>query len=443
MLGAGFTVWLATLLSALPVGTELQYTGTVAQPTANGASTAKTFTVTAWVLPGAKDQTDAVYQVEERGGGGWAWPERFGRLPLGAGVGPNIRVLQSFDGTEYPLLLRRPVFEFLDRLAADATWMDGNHQYTCVRKATQRGRECWVVEASLDRARKQTIHVEQQTGLVVAVDERLFLGRGDAFELKWQWESSRTLNADDLARHTSAAQGLLDLQQQLARPENVRQAELSAEQVEVTTATLPALKKSAADTGWQRLVDTIDRDLQLQRRRLDGVQGLAQKFIGQPAPLPDLKLLAGDPLKSADLAGQVVVLHFWDYPGDKLVEPYGQVGYLDFLNHKRQKLGTKVIGVAVDERLAKSDQRGAALRSVRKLQEFMNLSYPIALDDGTLLKQLGDPRALGSTLPLWVVVGADGKVTHYHVGHYDIKPDEGLKPLDAAVVEALKQRARN
>jgi hypothetical protein len=46
---------------------------------------------------------------------------------------------------------------------------------------------------------------------------------------------------------------------------------------------------------------------------------------------------------------------------------------------------------------------------------------------------------LGAELPLWVVIGHDGKIVHYKVGYYAIKPDEGLRELDTAVVEALKR----
>ena len=68
----------------------------------------------------------------------------------------------------------------------------------------------------------------------------------------------------------------------------------------------------------------------------------------------------------------------------------------------------------------------------------MNLSYPILLDDGTLLKRLGDPRPAGSKLPLFVVVGKDGKIAEYHAGQYDVKANEGLAELDAAVSQALE-----
>ena len=66
--------------------------------------------------------------------------------------------------------------------------------------------------------------------------------------------------------------------------------------------------------------------------------------------------------------------------------------------------------------------------------------YDIATDDGSTLAEFGDPRALGAPLPLWIVIGHDGKVAHYHTGFYDIKPDEGLKQLDDAVVEALRRQ---
>ena len=81
-----------------------------------------------------------------------------------------------------------------------------------------------------------------------------------------------------------------------------------------------------------------------------------------------------------------------------------------------------------------------ALRSIRGLKEFMNLGYEITVDDGTLLGKLGDPRRLGAKLPLWVVLGPDGKIVHYHVGFYAIKPDEGLRQLDGIVVDLIKQQ---
>ncbi|TWW09775.1 hypothetical protein E3A20_10930, partial [Planctomyces bekefii] len=35
------------------------------------------------------------------------------------------------------------------------------------------------------------------------------------------------------------------------------------------------------------------------------------------------------------LKGKTVILHFWDYKDSPLSEPYGQTGYLEFLNNRR------------------------------------------------------------------------------------------------------------
>jgi hypothetical protein len=86
------------------------------------------------------------------------------------------------------------------------------------------------------------------------------------------------------------------------------------------------------------------------------------------------------------------VLHFWEYRETPLEEPYGQVGYLDYLSRDLGKQGVVVLGVSVDPRLADPETRRAGAVAARKLRDFMNLSYPILLDDGRLLKRLGDPR---------------------------------------------------
>jgi hypothetical protein len=136
------------------------------------------------------------------------------------------------------------------------------------------------------------------------------------------------------------------------------------------------------------------------------------------------------------------VLHFWDYRDEPLKEPYGQVGYLDFMYHRRKPAGLQVYGIAVDGRLADEKTRGAAERGVRKLKSFMNLSYPVLLDSGSLIKQFGDPRLLGASLPLFVVIGPDQKIIHYHVGHYEVHQDQGLKELDQVVLKALEMQEK-
>jgi hypothetical protein len=92
-----------------------------------------------------------------------------------------------------------------------------------------------------------------------------------------------------------------------------------------------------------------------------------------------------------------------------------------------------VFGVAVDGRFQQESSTRAAVAGVRKLKSFMNLTYPILFDGGDLIRQFGDPRLAGGDLPLFVVIGRDGKIVHYKIGHYPIDREHGLKELDAAV----------
>ena len=430
----------------IPVGTELQYTGSLSQRTKAGATEAKSFSIYAVAIAGEDGTTQIAWSLDERGGGGWTWPERFGILAPGStdkAKARPIRLLHSHEGTQYPLPLRSPVFEFKDKLAADASWTDGRYEYVATRKRKVKDRDCWQIEVASNQGRAQTIVVETATGILVTLDEKVFMGRGDEFQLKLELQSQKTLPAAELSKSRAAFDSLSEMQSSLSRTGEQKIVELTAAQLKSAQAVIGSIEKKADGTPWAKLSGVIARDLTQQQQRLEGVAGLEKKFVGQAAPKLTLKLANGTTVPEADLQDKVVVLHFWEYRGDPLSEPYGQVGYLDFLNNKRKKLGVKVIGVNVDPRFAETDKVGVAVRSLKKLQEFMNLGYDVAVDDGAVLTQFGDPRSLGSPLPLWVVIGHDGKVTHYHIGFYEIRPDEGLKQLDEAVVEALrKQKAK-
>lgn len=97
-------------------------------------------------------------------------------------------------------------------------------------------------------------------------------------------------------------------------------------------------------------------------------------------------------------------------------------------------------GVAVSSDLDLPASRDRVIRSVKKLKAFMNLGYPVLLDGGDVLKKFGDPRPLGARLPLFVVIGPDGKIAHYHVGHYKVHPDRGLEELDRVVGKLLARK---
>ena len=158
-----------------------------------------------------------------------------------------------------------------------------------------------------------------------------------------------------------------------------------------------------------------------------------EELINTAAPDFVLKLVSKGVLESQSLKGKTVILHFWQYADKPLSEPYGQVAYLEFLFNKRKQMNVEVVGVAMNPSLQQQDTSRQAIRSARKLTEFMNLSYPIGYDDGSLLQTFGDPRPAGGQLPLWVVLSPAGKVVHYHSGFYEVDVREGLKQLDGVV----------
>ncbi|MEO1996085.1 MAG: TlpA disulfide reductase family protein, partial [Planctomycetaceae bacterium] len=216
---------------------------------------------------------------------------------------------------------------------------------------------------------------------------------------------------------------------------------LSDQQLKQTQRILAQLKQQAKATPFAQLTDTIEQDVTAQTRLGADISRLAAQFLGKKAPRFTLTGLDGKPLSAKQRTGKIIVLHFWGYQSEPLVEPYGQIGYLDFLHNRRHKLGVQIFGVAVHESLTpNSAESPKTLRSVRKLREFMNLSYPLTIDDGQLLRKFGDPRTLDAKLPLWVVIAPNGTIAGYQVGLFSIRADEGLKQLDDLLIKLIRQQ---
>ena len=440
----GLVVWLS---AADPqVGTELLYSGTLSQHTKTGDTLVKSFLLHAVIVANSDGHPQLAFELEEKGGGGWSWPEQFGLLPLAdqsGSIRQPVRLLQTHEEQQYPIPVRVPLFEFRDKLVPQTMWTDGGRNYLVTRKRNVKNREGLQVEVSSNVGRSQTLIVETASGVLLSLDERVIIGRGDEYQMKMELQTQKLLSAAEIAKTQDCLKLLVELQSRLGRTGDQKNLELKIDQLESLQKDFPRIEKESEGTMWGRLVASIGRDLKQQQKRSQGIAGLQKKRIGEQVPEWKLNLTNGETISGEDLRGKVVVLHFWQYRGEPLNEPYGQIGYLDFLNNKRSKLGVKVIGVNIDERFANRDQSAVAIRSMKKLLEFMNIGYDMAMDDGSVLAELGDPRDVGAPLPLWVVLGHDGKVRHFYSGFYDIKPDEGLRQLDDAVVEALRKIPRN
>lgn len=424
----------------LPAGTELQYTGTLSQQTKDGLTEVKSFSLYAVAVAAEDGNLQLAYHLLERGGGGSGWPERFGIVPEDGAKSRPIQLVQTHDGQRYVLPVRSPLFAFREKLIPQSSWMDGRVEYLVTRKKKVKDRDCVQVEVTTNLGRVQTLNIETATGILMSLDERVIIGRGDEYQLKMELQSQNQLSPADISKIRQILDSLLAIQSKLNRGGDQKVFELTDPELKSLQSELPRIEKDAEGTAWSRFVASISRDLQQQQKRLEGVAGLQKKLLGKPAPEWMLKLIDGKAISKADLKNTVVVLHFWQYRGEPLTEPYGQIGYLDFLSNKRKKLGVKVIGINVDERFASPQQMSAANRSMKSLLEFMKVSYDIATDDGSVLAEFGDPRSVNAPLPLWIVIGHDGVITHSHTGIYDIKPDEGLRQLDDAVIEALRRQ---
>jgi peroxiredoxin len=332
------------------------------------------------------------------------------------------------------LLFARPPAE----LKEGAAWTQGSLEFRVAEAREIDGRETWRVEVRSPTGPKGDLFLDRENGFPIAVTERMTLGQGKPHAARLKLKSAETISQEAIDKAAAAFEHWVALRDELKLEPDAREYAWTEEQLAVLKDKLPGAVAAAAETPLAALAAEAEEDLRLQSGRSGRVAALRTKLIDRPAPNFELQTMRGEKVTNADLKGAVAVLHFWEYRDMPLEEPYGQVGYLDFLFRKHEGAGLKVYGVNVDERLADPGARTQSISSARKLHSFMNLSYPVLLDDGSMLKRFGDPRSAGGKLPLFVVIGADGKVLHYHAGFHEVDRDLGLKVLDQAAASALK-----
>lgn len=447
MLHALFTAVIASLAVggevAIPEGTQLSFRGSVEARAEDADKPRKAFELTLWILRADESGAQVAWLVDERGRGEFPWTERFGRLGVDAGWrsgadGPA--VLYDRGEGRNVVAVPLPFLKSDKPLAAGDEFRDGKLEFHVDKPTKTAGQASWQISVRDPFGPKRMLWVDAQRPLLLALTERLTMGRGEEYQLRLELVASERLEGETLAALSRAFDKLLAVRAKLGTAPRTQEVAWKEDQLSQLRDQLPGVEEAAAGTPLAPLATTARRDLTLQSGRNDAVSELGNKFVGRAVEDFSAKGPDDAQLSRAELEGRVTVLHFWDYRDEPLKEPYGQVGYLDFLFHRRKAAGVQVFGVAVDGRLADEKTRGAAERSVRKLKSFMNLSYPILLDGGPLLKQFGDPRLVGASLPLFVVIGPDGKIVHYRVGHYEVHQDQGLKELDQVIGKALEAR---
>ncbi len=402
----------------------------------------KTFRVQVFVVRSSPEAAQAYWVLDENGRGRWHWSRRFGRmelLPQGRVEGQRPTLLYRYRGHDYALMLVLPWPELPGPVEAGVQWSDQRLRYQ-VREPLEPGKQkTWELVASNNYGWQHIWSLDRKTLGVLQVRQRVFLGQGHEHHILTQVIHQGKIPPESYAQLVQGFELLTSLQSKLGPVARASQ-HLDSTQLELLREQLPQLERRITAGPLVSLVREARRDLETQSQRTSAVEQLVAQLVGKPMPEFQLTGLGGARLNRQGLQGHVTVLHFWEYRHSPLREPYGQVGYLDFLYHRYRGKGLQLYGIAVNRELAVPARKAQAQRSVRKLAQFMNLSYPVLYDSGELLAQLGDPRRLGAQLPLYVVVGPDGKVIHAHVGFYPVDRFEGLKQLDQIVRRALQQK---
>ncbi len=403
----------------------------------------KRFRLQLFVLRSAPEAVEVCWLLDEQGRGTWHWSERFGQmtlLPQGRIEGARPALLYQFHGHQYALPLELPWPQIPEDPEPGLQWQTGQLTYRLGNATLRNKRPGWELVAENNYGWQRRWLLEKKTLRVLQIRQRVFMGQGQEHRIVMRVGSPGQLEPQAQARLVAGFRLLLALRNKLDRPRWSQAQTLSARQIDQVRQALPQLEQVITAGPLVALLRQIRNDLEQQEERTSAVDRLVASLQGRRLPRFSLTGLGGAALDQQGLRGQVTVLHFWEYRHAPLKEPYGQVGYLDFLHHRYAKQGAKVFGVAVNRELAVPARRAAAVRSVRKLVQFMNLSYPVLLDDGKLLGQLGDPRRAGAQLPLFVVVDPQGRVIHAHVGFYPVDRTQGLKQLDQIVRRALQQQ---
>ncbi len=421
----------------LEAGTQLIFQGNIVADKGSVAQTEKKFKLSLLVADARPTGAGVYWSLEEQGRGGWSWINRFGYYQAGGrdAEGQPTLLYERPAGTS-EIRLTSPFFFRETPLADGMRWKKGRFDHEVTGSKTVKGTDAWHVEVSNAYGRKRSMLIDQNNPLILSLKENVFIGQGEKHELKYELVSSTKLDATQAEASVSAFDGMIALRNRLGIIPGTRDIKWNSERLVMLREQLPMVAKRAADGPLTSIARDAEHDAKDQSNRAGAVQLMRGKLVGNAAPHPELIQLNGKAFDWSQTKGKVTVLHFWEYRDTPLEEPYGQIAYLDFLFRNRPSKDVEVFGVCMNQRVQDPETRVRGILSAKKLVAFMNLSYPILIDHSEGIRKFGDPRVTGAKLPLFVVIGKDGKVAHYHVGTYEVNRDRGLEELDEIVKQA-------
>jgi hypothetical protein len=437
-------------LVAQEAGLQLTFEGTMIADQGDPVATRKQFDMTLTVVPASGGNAVIYWVVNEQGATTLPWPYQLGRLDWKADPeaprvlgGDRAELSQpafayQHEETAYAVSIIVPYLQVAGTLKEGQTWQQGAIRYRVGPEQKFRNQKARQLIAFNNFGVKRTLYLQPETNHLLGFTETVFLGMGIEHELTLQLKKQQPLDGELLKKSVNAYYHLLKLRDELI--DGARGTELSwnEEQLKLLRAELEKATGSVANTPLSAIAMRAKKDTLDQKGRSGGIALLQERSMGKQIAKTGFKALRGSEFSDQQLNEGVVVLHFWEYQDKPLREPYGQVGYLDFLYRKYSSKGLKVFGVVADAKLEDETLRQRTLLSARKFVSFMNVSYPVLVDNEFYLRKvLGDPRAAGARLPLFLVLDKEGKVVHYHVGFYEVDRDRGLNKLDKAVSTAL------
>lgn len=378
--------------------------------------------------------TTSLWVVEEAGRGGWDWSRRSGRG--GLVTEPNRPSLKyAHPSADYVVPLPNWGYD-VAAWTPETTWEVAAEKlvFRVEDQTRKNGRPCWKAVARTPIGVKRTIWVDCQTGTLIALDERVFMGQGEQHDLRLELTSQEPIEAGVVASSWECVKRLDAFKEKLGARNDIGSVPWSEKQLDLLS------EFSAPAVSWapvKRLIQDIERDLQEHTNVAGALESLKRKAIGRSLAKSGFRDDTGKKVPFSSLKKTVTIFHFWEYRDRPLRPPYGQVGYLDFLYRRQDSEKVAVVGVAVHSTDDNPDDRRKSIRSARKLAQFMNISYPLVFDDGNVLNQIGDPRKFGVSLPVYVVVDRNGKIHDLHVGFYPVNREFGLKELQSTVTKLL------
>ncbi|ADB18659.1 alkyl hydroperoxide reductase/ Thiol specific antioxidant/ Mal allergen [Pirellula staleyi DSM 6068] len=436
-------VLLATLAAnpQIAAGEQLTYELTITADKDDGTPQVKRIQLNLLVEQIAGENATVGWSLAEEGRGTFSWLEHYGRasvnlLEPGDSVGgPAVLLTHSGGRSVVPIAI--PLASTTLSRDEGAMWTAGGLNYKTLATGKRQEIDAVEIESRGRFGHRRSFWIAAEDCLMLDGVETLFVGQGEQQQLKFKLVSRATLASSDSQEASQELDQWIALRDLLKREVRTERPELSAEQLTTLKTELPKLIDSQKSLLLKQVATSADKEVRGQKSQQAAIAALREAILGKEAGDLTLVDLLGKVTEGESYAGKVVVLHFWKYTDSPLEEPYGQIGYLDFLARKRAADGVVTLGVHCDPELSDAETRRGSLSAARRLRSFMNLSYPIMVDDGKLLDRLGDPRSAGAALPLFVVIGKDGKVTTYHAGLYEVNPREGLAELSTAISAAV------